>query len=348
MFNLCSYKFTCKSFSKLKKKNLPSNIIKEFKQLEGQEYPSKESFIEHLRDIISEKELDNYKSIILDKTKIYFSTKTILLLMISGVFFITVAYAVFLICITWPISDKSIIKAGVFGDSFGILTALFSGLAFSGLIGTILLQKKELFFQRKELELQRKELKITRQEFEKQTKQFEKQSETFIQQTFENTFFQLIVLHTDFVNNIPFKGMNFTEERGRKYFKKLNNEIIKAINGDPNYNNVNKKTMTKMFSDQLSDDQNNINLYIQNICNLYEFIEHSTTKNPELYMKIFLSQLSLYEREFLIYYGSVDEKIKHLIIAYSIPYFLPKNYRDLIETYFNINEFYPKNATERS
>jgi hypothetical protein len=47
---------------------------------------------------------------------------------------------------------------GQFGDSFGAINALFSGLAFAGIIATILLQRKELILQRKELKLTREEL----------------------------------------------------------------------------------------------------------------------------------------------------------------------------------------------
>ena len=48
---------------------------------------------------------------------------------------------------------------GQFGDSFGALNALFSGLAFAGIIYTIQLQRKELNYQREELRLTRFELK---------------------------------------------------------------------------------------------------------------------------------------------------------------------------------------------
>jgi hypothetical protein len=47
---------------------------------------------------------------------------------------------------------------GTFGDMFGAVNALFSGLAFAGVIYTILLQRHELALQRKELELTREEL----------------------------------------------------------------------------------------------------------------------------------------------------------------------------------------------
>ena len=49
---------------------------------------------------------------------------------------------------------------GTFGDMFGAVNALFSGLAFAGLIYTAMMQREEL-------ELQREELGLTRQEFKR-------------------------------------------------------------------------------------------------------------------------------------------------------------------------------------
>ena len=60
-------------------------------------------------------------------------------------------YVFAIIFITWPIQELSVDKAGVFGDSFGVLNALFSGLAFAGVIITMLLQKEQLELQLKEL-----------------------------------------------------------------------------------------------------------------------------------------------------------------------------------------------------
>ena len=52
-------------------------------------------------------------------------------------------------------------KSASFGDTFGAINSLFSGLALSGIIYTIYLQKTELSLQRKELKYTRKELKRT-------------------------------------------------------------------------------------------------------------------------------------------------------------------------------------------
>lgn len=55
-------------------------------------------------------------------------------------------------CLLYPLTDR-----GTFGDMFGAVNALFSGLAFAGIVYTILLQRREL-------ELQREELRATRAE----------------------------------------------------------------------------------------------------------------------------------------------------------------------------------------
>lgn len=47
---------------------------------------------------------------------------------------------------------------GTFGDMFGAVNALFSGLALAGVVCAILLQREELSLQRAELELTRQEL----------------------------------------------------------------------------------------------------------------------------------------------------------------------------------------------
>jgi hypothetical protein len=53
---------------------------------------------------------------------------------------------------------------GQYGDQFGALNALFSGLAFAGLIYAVLMQREELALQREELQLTRKEMRRQRRE----------------------------------------------------------------------------------------------------------------------------------------------------------------------------------------
>ncbi|UTW68315.1 hypothetical protein KFE94_14455 [bacterium SCSIO 12643] len=73
-----------------------------------------------------------------------------------------------LVILIWGLSTILIIfgldnwsDRGTFGDLFGAVNALFSGLAFAGLIYTIVLQKNDLEFQKNEIALNRTELKKT-------------------------------------------------------------------------------------------------------------------------------------------------------------------------------------------
>lgn len=63
-------------------------------------------------------------------------------------------YAGTILYLTWPITEYSVAKSGVFGDSFGALNALFSGMAFAGLIVTVLLQRDEMHLSRMAFERQ--------------------------------------------------------------------------------------------------------------------------------------------------------------------------------------------------
>ena len=107
-------------------------------------------------------------------------------------------------------------KQGQFGDQFGAVNALFSGLAFAGLIFTIILQKKELA-------LQREELTETRAELKGQKEQLEEQNKTMKIQRFENTFFQMLNQFQEIVNNISFSYIDPFNEvhtvKGRQSFR---------------------------------------------------------------------------------------------------------------------------------
>jgi uncharacterized membrane protein len=66
---------------------------------------------------------------------------------------------------------------GTFGDMFGSVNALFSGLALAGIILTILLQRQELSLQRQELKYTREELKRSATAQEKSEIALNKQAE---------------------------------------------------------------------------------------------------------------------------------------------------------------------------
>lgn len=77
--------------------------------------------------------------------------------------------------VIYPYFNTDLDKRALTGDSFGGLNALFSGLAFAGVIATILLQREELRLQRVELENTRKELKRSADAQQQSEKAFRQQ-----------------------------------------------------------------------------------------------------------------------------------------------------------------------------
>lgn len=84
-------------------------------------------------------------------------------------------------------------QRGQFGDLFGVVNALFSGLAFAGLIITIRQQHLDL-------EYQSQSIAQTKQELENQTKEFDEQNKTLRIQRFENTFFKMLEVQQIFAS----------------------------------------------------------------------------------------------------------------------------------------------------
>lgn len=117
----------------------------------------------------------------------------------------------------WVLIISFVEKAdrGTFGDMFGGVNALFSGLALAGIIYTILLQKKEL-------SLQREELTATRGEFITQ-------NETLKQQRFENTLFQMINLHHEIIDKLVFNRRGIVSEK-RACFSRAKRILTGQIN----------------------------------------------------------------------------------------------------------------------
>lgn len=93
---------------------------------------------------------------------------------------------------------------GLFGDSFGAVNALVSALAFAGMIVAFILQRYEL-------RLQRKELRDSRGEMRRQTRQFKIQNDNIELQRFENTFFHMLELHKQNLQEIDVKGIKSRE-----------------------------------------------------------------------------------------------------------------------------------------
>jgi hypothetical protein len=72
---------------------------------------------------------------------------------------------------------KEVSQKALFGDVYGSVSALFTGLAFAGLIFTIILQQRQINLQREEFFRQLAEMKMSREEIARQVNVQEKHLE---------------------------------------------------------------------------------------------------------------------------------------------------------------------------
>lgn len=229
---------------------------------------------------------------------------------------------VFLWCLAWwliPHFFPEPINAGEFGDMFGAVNALFSGLAFAVLIFTIHLQKGELALQRRELEL-------TRDEMSGQRVALERQSDTQQKQNFEDTFFRLLGIQNDLVGAIDLvDNVSGAQTKGRDCFKVFYGRFRSCYNKAAGNDAVRIASGYRQF---FSDNQANVGHYFRNLYTLIKFIDGSHMPDKKLYTNMVRAQLSSFELTLLFYnclspYG--QEKFKPLVEKYSLLKTVPNN-----------------------
>lgn len=218
--------------------------------------------------------------------------KNLVWVMLGGVVFLFLLN----LCLIWVIDDPN--WRGTFGDQFGAVNALFSGLAFTGLIYTIILQRRDLEIQRNDLRLQRDELKQTR-------KEFEEQNMTMKRQRFENTFFNLMSLHQHITDNLEYEcsdGADPFKVKGREVFKKfyLEKDNFDGSRGVKGY--LEAKTVDNLFG---YSDFEVFNHYFHFFDGILSYIDRSDLiENTERYQYSVMlrNTLSDNERYLMFYY----------------------------------------------
>lgn len=208
---------------------------------------------------------------------------------------------------------------GVFGDMFGAVNSLFSGLAFAGLIYTILLQKNELGLQRQELELTRRELKGQKEAMEAQNKQIELQS-------FEGTFFQMLKLHNELLDSIEFRNRNDGSYKARDCFSIVWKEKRDKLTRSYCDNSKERREEIKTGYSELWDMyESNFGHYFRSLYTIIKFIDNAKIENRKHYANIVRAQLSSHEL-LLMYYNCIyfdASKFKPFIEKYALLKHLP-------------------------
>ena len=235
--------------------------------------------------------------------------------------------------LSWILIDVFIIDSdrGTFGDKFGAVNALFSGLAFAGLIVTLLYQKEELKLQREELAQTREELKGQREEFEEQNK-------TMKRQRFENTFFNMLSLQQEIVANISFdevktifdfnahtQDVQRTSYNGRALFREMYLNLNVSIDAKHYYQGFKSAIKSNNYNVySYISTTTRFDHYFRHLYHIYKFVDTSDLiEDSERYdyACIIRSQLSDYELVMMFYNClSINgrDKFKPLIEKYSV------------------------------
>ena len=250
-------------------------------------------------------------------------------------------------------------KCGIFGDQFGAVNSLFSGLAFLGLIYTILQQRESIEMQRQDLHNQQEVLALTHKEHEKQTKEFLLQNENLNIQRFEGTFFSMLTLLQNIVNELSLTYKEIQRSNITRDYDTLMSTPSKAITGrglfeflyenHDNYillDNISVSGLLKELSNEgisnkikkqgIQGYEESIyptyfDHYFRTIYRILKFVEESSyikdnNKKYE-YTSLLRAQLSKYELVWLHYNGLSSygrDKLKPLIEKYA----MLKNLRD--------------------
>lgn len=237
--------------------------------------------------------------------------------------------------LSWILIDLCISECdnrGTFGDKFGAVNALFSGLAFAGLIVTLLYQKEEL-------KLQREELKETRNELNAQKLEFQEQNKTMKRQRFENTFFNMLSLQQEIVANLSYEKVEYagnpinpfnnnakhTLYNGRTLFREMYLNLTVTIPGNLSYKGIRHAIQIHNCDIYSSiSDTTRFDHYFRHLYRIYKFVDTSDLiEDSERYNYacIIRSQLSDYELVMLFYNCLTEngrKKFKPLIEKYTI------------------------------
>ncbi len=206
-------------------------------------------------------------------------------------------------------------KRGQFGDMFGVLGAVFSGLAFAGLIVTLIQQHDDLKLQREDLRLQRQEIAQTNLELALQRKEMEEQNKTIMLQRFETTFFNMLRSLNEVRNDIKYSG-DFDLRTG----------TTKVIEGKDAIERIYQLGFSLIKKHGYNDPfiKNYMSHYFRHLIQTLKIIDVANILSYQekcYYTEIVSSHMSLHEMCAFFYYCLSDEakdKTKILVEKYAL------------------------------
>lgn len=207
-------------------------------------------------------------------------------LIFGSVLLLFSAYVAFVAYKILPLPESAIGKAGALGDTFGALTSLFSGLAFAGLIITVLLQRQEL--------------KEAREIFQKQK--------------FEDAFYRLLDFHLRNLSAIKIKtgdnsddsitGVDAINAQLKKFI--TNTGQFRAYSQHPETLPIYEQEFFVEIQRSLAPQAR----YLGSFESILQLIDNELDNNTDkkTYYKILIAQLTSVEKRYIFYQCLVAPK----------------------------------------
>ena len=236
-------------------------------------------------------------------------------------------YGGYLCLLLWNVPFAELagkIREGVFGDSLGTLNALFSGLAFSGILITLLFQRKDLSETRAQ---------ITNQQAESQ-------------------FYSMLAHQQEVVRGLDIQNRKTNEvvSRGRDCFRDWAETLVNIHAGiasssssssspseddcDEGENEHERKIFARAISSMESFNEPHsaaysfvfelyradLSLYFRSLYSIFRFIENSDHKDSGKFGLVVRSLLSDYELMFIFYncLSGRGEKFKRFVCSFAL------------------------------
>lgn len=222
------------------------------------------------------------------KTRKIFLWAALIVIAICVVYFIVLYFVV----------PTNMEKRGQLGDMYGLIGALFSGLAFAGVIVTMLQQSETIDLQREDISKQTTAIELQKQEIAQTNKELKEQNKTFLLQRFENTFFNMLKSQMEIRDSIK-----FFEHIGKDAFVSFFQSYTSSVRrygynevGNPGYNE-------HLFEQHLDH-------YIRHLTQTLKMIDTAdflSAQEKYYYSEILSSHMSKFELGMFLYYCLLDE-----------------------------------------
>lgn len=185
---------------------------------------------------------------------------------------------------------KEIGDRGTFGDMFGAVNSVFTGLAFVGLVYANLQQRHAI-------EIARKEARDTQKILSQQQLHLEQQNQEAKKQSFENTFFQLLRILTELTESMDLLNKNGTVTKGKDVFPRFVGRIKNL------FTRIDQAHLSSIEKYEAFYRQHNTQLghYFRTLYNTLKFVDESDVGNKKFYTNIVRAQLSDAEIAVLFY-----------------------------------------------